>query len=274
MQSHLNVTPEGIIPVYQRYVDIDEDIHQKLSLYTLSLYVAFRFAAQFGQDSSRIKRTAQYMADKAKISKRQYFISVNELEAVGLIKRDPTSKIGEVGAIYIARHLWHFTPELAPKPVSISTSEEPMQNLQGAMQNLHTLFINSSHKIPTDSNFQETKPSKPRLASKKDSKPSLLREMIDIYREIFPDNPQPHKTAISTNLEKTLRTLIKRWPEVAHGEAFTLEYFRRYLRGLKELAPKFSLKSYTTEDGREKKNDLLTFCRWNTVVSFSEDRYS
>lgn len=134
-------------------------------------------------------------------------------------------------------------------------------------------FPTSCGEIPTAIPKLLPSSSNNTITAKPSSDP-ILREMIDAYRETFPDNPQPHKTAISTNLEKTMRTLIKRWPEIANGEAFTVDWFKRYLRGLKELAPKFSLKSYLTQDGREKKNDLLTFCRWNTVVSFSEDRYS
>lgn len=126
---------------------------------------------------------------------------------------------------------------------------------------------------PTSSNNTITAIA-PASKPKKDSSQQMLREMIDAYREIFPDNPQPHKTAISTSLERAMRTVIRRWPEVTEGEEFTLDWFKRYLRGLKELAPKFSLKSYVTKDGRVKKNGLLTFCRWDTVVHFSEDKFS
>src|SRR5436190_16560446 len=101
MQSHHNVTPLIIIPVYQRFVDVDEDIHQILTLPALSLYMTFRFQAQFGQDSARIKRSAKESYEKAKISRAQYYRAVNELEGVGLIKRDSKSKLGGFAAIYI-----------------------------------------------------------------------------------------------------------------------------------------------------------------------------
>src|SRR4029078_5465245 len=144
MQPTHNVTPLNRIPVFQRFVDVDEDIHQILTLHSLSLYMTFRFQAQFGHDSSRIKRTARETYTKAKISRSQYFKSVNELEEVGLIKRDPTSKLGEEAAIYIARHLWHFQPQLAPKPVVIGGFEEPVSDVDGPIHNMDTLKISNS----------------------------------------------------------------------------------------------------------------------------------
>ena len=104
---------------------------------------------------------------------------------------------------------------------------------------------------------------------------NLMRELIEVYREEFPNNPQPHPTLISTSLEKVLRTLIKRWPEADPNKgAITPERFRLYMRGLKQLSPKFALGEYVTQDGNKKKNSMETFCRWNTFVKFLEDQYS
>lgn len=104
---------------------------------------------------------------------------------------------------------------------------------------------------------------------------NILREMIDAYRESFPNNPQPHPKLIATSLQKTLQTLIKRWPEAdPEGKPFDIVGFKRYLHGLKTLAPKFSLGEYETKDGNKKKNGMETFCRWNTFVKFLEDQYS
>lgn len=124
----------------------------------------------------------------------------------------------------------------------------------------------SNNTITTNSNS----------TSKSKAKPDeLMRELIQVYREEFPNNPQPHQTLISTSLEKVLRTLIKRWPEAdPHKNALTAESFRLYMRGLKNLSPKFSLGEYVTKDGNKKKNNMETFCRWNTFVKFLEDQYS
>jgi hypothetical protein len=104
---------------------------------------------------------------------------------------------------------------------------------------------------------------------------NMLREMIDSYREAFPNNPQPHPKLIATSLQKTLLSLIKRWPEAdPEGKPFDIVGFKRYLHGLKTLSPKFSLGEYETTDGNKKKNGMETFCRWNTFVKFLEGQYS
>lgn len=116
----------------------------------------------------------------------------------------------------------------------------------------------------------------PAVAPKAKKTPSVeLRELIDVYREVFPDNPQPHKRVISTSLQKTLAGLVKRWPELdPEGKPLTTESFGRYLTLLRTTAPKFALGEYVTTQGNRKKNSLETFARWNTVVKFLEDAYS
>jgi hypothetical protein len=103
----------------------------------------------------------------------------------------------------------------------------------------------------------------------------LMRELIQVYREEFPNNPQPHRTLISTSLEKVLRGLIKRWPEAdPEKRPLDAQAFRRYMIALKEIAPKFALGTYETPHGKWKKNGLETFARWNTLVRFLEEQYS
>jgi len=105
--------------------------------------------------------------------------------------------------------------------------------------------------------------------------PELMRELIQVYREEFPNNPQPHKTLLSTSLERVLRNLIKRWPEAdPNKNALTPESFRLYMIALKEYAPKFALGEYETKQGTSKKNGLITFCRWDNFVKFLENQYS
>lgn len=103
----------------------------------------------------------------------------------------------------------------------------------------------------------------------------LMQDMIQVYREVFPDNPQPHCKLISTSLQKTLQSLIRRWPEAdPEGNQLDISAFRRYLTLLRETAPKFSLGEYLTKEGNKRKNGMETFCRWNTLVQFLENKYS
>lgn len=112
-------------------------------------------------------------------------------------------------------------------------------------------------------------------SSSKSKSTELMLAMIAAYREIFPDNPQPHPRLISTTLHKTLQTLIKRWPEAdPQGRPLEIETFKRYLIALHDNAPQFSRGEYVTKDGNKKKNKMETFCRWNTLVNFLENNYS
>jgi hypothetical protein len=128
--------------------------------------------------------------------------------------------------------------------------------------------------LPSSSNNTITTTSDSKSKSK--AKPQeLMRGMIDVYRETFPNNPQPHPRLIATSLQKTLQTLIKRWPEAdPNKQPLDIEAFQRYMTALRQLAPKFSLGEYTTADGNKKKNNMETFCRWNTLVKFLENQYS
>ena len=125
----------------------------------------------------------------------------------------------------------------------------------------------------TTSESNDSAPAAPK--SKKQEVNDLMRELIDIYRQEFPDNPQPHAKLISTSLDKVLRGLIKRWPEAdPYNKPLTPDAFRQYMKALKSIAPKFALGAYETKSGRLKKNGLETFCRWDNFVKFLEEQYS
>ena len=144
--------------------------------------------------------------------------------------------------------------------------------------------INTATSSSTDSQAatsakakaKNVNPEKPASQEKnqKQQTHELLRELINIYCEVFPDNPQPHQTVISTTLEKSLLSMIKHWPQIAEGKQVTVNGFRDYMEALKREAPSFSLSEYETSSGRRKKNGLETFARFNTMVKFSEGAYS
>lgn len=136
-------------------------------------------------------------------------------------------------------------------------------------ENTTSLSINNT--INTNSESEAS----PATAVKKSKSTIDLRKLIEIYAHWFPDNPQPHGRAISTSLEKVLRTLIKRWPE-AHPQGLPLTYdqFDHYMNLLSNNAPKFSKGEYLTPNGTKKKNNMVTFCRWDTFIQFLEGKYS
>ena len=147
------------------------------------------------------------------------------------------------------------------------TGRDPCPNGQTYTNTSTSLRKNTTNSESVDSSA---------AASKKKSKPNIdLRQLIDIYGKWFPDNPQPHKKTITNELEKVLRTLIRRWPE-AHpdGLPFTPEQFEQYMMLLSSDARNFSKGSYVTKSGVTKKNGMVTFCRWDTFINFLENKYS
>lgn len=269
MNKNKNETLLIIKPVYQRYVSIDENIHETLSLHALSLYMALRYNADFRKDESEIIRSAEQLYTKAKISRPQYYRCMNELENHGLVLRDPDNKLGEKCAIHVARELGFFKNNVQEEDRGVSHRDRGVSH----RDTYHYSSSRNNINIITNSESCDSSVAAKKVNKKNDQE--LLWEMIAVYRETFPDNPQPHQKLISTSLKKTLQTLIKRWPEAdPQGNALTIAAFRRYLTLLRENAPNFSLNAYVTSDGNKKKNNMETFCRWNTFVKFLENQYS
>jgi hypothetical protein len=260
MNKNNNETTLVIKPVYQRHVSIDENIHSTLSIHSLSLYMVLRYQADFSKEDAEVKRSAQFLYTRAKIKKSQYYLSMTELEQNGLVLRDPENKLGEKCVIHVARELGYFTRGVH----TVDRGVHDMDTDQYSPSSINNSEFNNSPVLAT-----KEKPKKPKADV------VFLMALINVYREVFPDNPQPHKRVIATSLQRTLLTLVKRWPELdPDGNALTVEAFERYLTLLKTTAPKFSLGEYVTDQGNRKKNTLETFARWNTVVKFLENAYS
>lgn len=119
-------------------------------------------------------------------------------------------------------------------------------------------ITNSNTKNTNNSEFDNSPaavtPKKPKPQKQSSGEAlAFLMALINVYREVFPDNPQPHKRVIATSLQRTLSTLVKRWPELdPDGLPLTVEVFKQYLTELRNTAPKFALGEYITEQGNRK----------------------
>ncbi len=258
MSKNKNEAIVTIKPSYQPYVAIDKNIHAALSCYALSLYMTFRYEADYRKDDSEIKRSAEYLYTEAKISRAQYYRCLNDLEACGLILRDEESKLGDKCIFHVARELGYFTRGVSERDRGVSDRDTDH----------YSLSLKDINSESGDS------PASPKKVIK--GKPNIdLRKLIEIYAKWFPENPQPYTKALSTSLEKVLKTLIKRWPE-AHpeGREFSYDQFDNYLDMLSTNAPNFSKGEYTTKQGNRKKNTMVTFCRWDNFIKFLEGAYS
>jgi hypothetical protein len=260
MNKNNNESSVVIKPVYQRHIAIDENIHAALSLHSLSLYMAFRYQADFSKEDAEVKRSAQFLYTRAKISRPQYYRCLLELEKHGLVLRDPDNKLGEKCVFHVARELGYFNKGVHTVDTGVSERDRGVSD-------------RDTDQYPSSSSINTTNSSS--TSKSKEKNVNIYRELIDVYRTEFPNNPQPHPKVISTSLQKTLQTLVKRWHELdPESKPLTPDTFRRYLMALKSLAPKFSLGEYETPNGNRKKNSLETFARWNTVVKFLENQYS
>jgi len=261
MNANERETSVVIKPSFSPYISIDQDIHTALSIHSLSLYMVLRYNADFRKDDSEIKRSAQFLYTRAKIKRTKYYECMLELEQHGLILRDPENKLGDKCVIHVARELGYFTRGVRETDRGVRDTDTDQESIS-----LSNINIANSESDNSPAAVPKSKQRKPNLA---------LMQLIDVYREVFPNNPQPHPRVISTSLQKSLSTLVKRWPELdPDGNPLTLETFKKYLEVLRDHAPKFSLGEYETPSGNRKKNNLETFVRWNTVVKFLEDAYS
>jgi hypothetical protein len=277
MSTSQNETTLNIKSVGQRWIGIEENILEALTIHSYVVYSALRFLADYGKDDAILKLTSKTVYTKAKISRAQYFKCINELEQNGLVLRDSRALIGGNAIIHVAKHLNYFTPQICSE---LLNNETPVSDVDGSVHHVDTLISNSfKNKDNTISEFDNSpvtaRIQKPQKPKPKKQSPVELRELIEVYRQTFPDNPQPHKTLISTSLQRTLSSLVQHWPRIdPNGNPITVAAFRNYLSMLKSNAPKFSLGEYLTPDGNKKKNNLETFARFNTVVKFLENAYS
>lgn len=160
--SNIN-TPAQIKRTYSRYIMINEDIHQALDGSSLLLYMAFRFFADFAEEDAIIKKSSQALYTKAKISRRQFFISLKKLEHHGLILRESDAKNHSISTYHVASNLGYFNVSLNNSEV-ISIGDPPVQNMHYPVQNMHPIqyplsikkekmFIN---KHPKESKIEKT----------------------------------------------------------------------------------------------------------------------
>jgi hypothetical protein len=277
MNTNKNETNLDLKRTQSPYIMIRENIYDALDLYSLSLYMAFRYESDFSKEDATIRRSAKYLSAKAKISIRQFFLSLNILEDLGLVMRDPSSPLNSISIYHVAQDLNYF-----------NTDCRGVHGVHTGVHGMHTDHYSFPLNNNTNGEFANSRNSSNGMLledesidsavaePKKKSKPKIdLRQLIDIYGKWFPDNPQPHEKTITNELEKVLRTLIRRWPEAhTHGLQFTPEQFEKYMECLSQDAPKFSKGEYTTEKGNKRKNTMVTFCRWDNFIKFLQGEYS
>lgn len=246
--------------------------------------MALRYESEFLKDESSVKRTAKFLYTKAKISRAQYYRSMNELENNGLVLRDRNNAVGDKCVFHVAKDLGYFLKQQNTDYMPVSLPDRGVSEREGGISNRDTDHYsfslssinttNSESSIPPAAATGEKVRSKPVTRMTTEQKNKLMWEMIGVYREIFPDNPQPHKRVIAKKLQKTLLELISIWPRIDPKEReFTIEAFRKYLLSITKIAPQFAFTGWTRSSGKERPNDMITFCKQDNVIGFLEGKY-
>lgn len=249
MTSSKNVTTLALKRTKSPYIMIREDIYEALDLYTLSLYMAFRYESDFQKEDSIIRRSAKSLYEKAKISRRQFFLSLNILEDFGLVLRDSSSELNSISIYHVAQELHYFNTDCGV-----------VQDVHGVVHDMHTYHYSyplSNINITSDSGESPT------IGN---------QEVIDAYHEVLPECPQIK--VVDNQLKSQLNHLRKHWPRYQkEGKSFSIESFKDYLNYIKQHYPWF-IKPYTTEGGMVKRNNLRVFTRQINITKIVNGEFS
>ncbi len=254
MNSKKNATALVLKRIKPRYIVIDENIHEALDLYTLSLYMAFRYESDYQEAESLIKRSAEFLFKKAKLSRRQFFLSLNILENFGLVIRDPQNELHSISTYHVARELNYF-----------NTDCRGVHDMHGVVHHVHTdqYSLSTKENINTISDFEEPKP--------KTQKTVNMAEVTDAYHEVLPDSPKIR--VIDTRLANQIKKMINNWPKYSSsGQEFTLQGFKDFLLAIKQHQPRFLL-PYNTDKGKGH-NNLRTITHETNLAKLINNEFN
>ena len=120
----------NIKTIQSRYMTIEEDIYLSLDIHSMSLYTALRYEGDYSTETSKVIKSMQYLCERAKISRRKAFESLNVLEKFGLIKRENEKRLGEVGLIWVSKHMGFFKP--------VHDMHTPVHDMHTPVHQVHT----------------------------------------------------------------------------------------------------------------------------------------
>lgn len=247
MNNNLNETTVGIKRTNSRYIMIRENIHAALDLYTLSLYMVFRYESDFAEENAIVKRSAKFLYEKAKISRRQFFRCLNILEDNGLVLRDSDNGLNSVSTYHVAQELDYFNTNCGVVP-----------DVHGVVPDRHT----DHYSFPL-SNINITTSDNPKIS---------CQDVVEAYHEVLPDSPKIK--VVGTELTKQIKSMIKNWHKYQkEGKTFSIDSFKDYLFYI-QAHYSWLVKPYTTESGKIKRNNLTNLTREKNIVRIVNGEFS
>jgi hypothetical protein len=275
MPKNNNETNLIIKPVYQRNVSIDENIFATLSLSALSLYMVFRYEADYRHQESDVKRSAKFLYTKAKISRTQFYTTLNMLEHHGLVLRDPNNQLGEKCVFHVAKELGYFTNKEGVHVVDrgvhvVDRGVHVVDTDHYSFPLLNTTtspFLSEDFKNTTTTVFFENG-----KAVNDSDRLVPVDEILEVYREHMPEMVQVR------NADKEIINLIKKmqkdWPKYQkERKKFTIPLFIDFLNFVRTNHPWF-ITPYVTQGGHTKKNSIRELIREKNLSKFSNGEFS
>jgi hypothetical protein len=232
---------------------IREEIHSVLDIHSLSLYMTFRYIADFEDKDALVKRSAKFLYEKAKISRRQFFLSLNILENFGLVLREPSNPLNSISTYHVAQDLYYFY-----------TDCRVVHEMHGVVHGMHT----DHYPLPIKDNINIISD----LTEKPENPLPEIDAILQVYEEVLPDCPKIK--VVDSKLKQQLHQMRKNWPKYQkEGKAFSLESFKDYLVYLKTHYGWF-VQPYTTESGSIRRNSLRNFTREINICKIVNGEFS
>ena len=254
MTKNKNEPNLAIKPVYQRHIVIDENIHQALDLYSLSLYMAFRFEADYRSECSSIKRSAQFLYQKAKISRPQFFRCMTVLEDLGLILREESNEFKSISTYHVARELDFFNT-IGSKSHDVSDRDYPVSDRDTDQYSFSVSSINTTSVSDETSNSKISN-----------------QEILDAYHEHMPELTRI-KT-VDRDLGNKIKSMQKNWHKYQKdGMKFSIDLFIAFMQFVKKYHSWF-IRPYTTAAGNQRKNSLRNLITEKNLAKFANGEFS
>lgn len=195
----------------------------------------------------------QWIADQLNVNRRKAIKIANLLKQKGYIEHIKNSK-GQ----------WYWRTKKAQVIHDNTNCSSPASVPEG-----HPPSVPQGHpKDPKDININTSEQSSPAVSTFFDSTPL---DLITVFKEELPDNPQPLVNVINKSLEPKVRKALKDFKTYWHartGEPLTEKGFRAYLKGLKNNCPGFVNNKYINKGGKTQKNGIMVFLKWQTLEGY------
>lgn len=254
MNKNKSETKIGLKRINPRYINIRENIHQALDLYTMSLYMAFRYESDYSQEDAIITRSAKFLYEKAKISRRQFFLSLNILENFGLVLRDSDNALNSISTYHVAQELNYFNTDCGV-----------VHDMHGVVHHMHTDHYSLSSSIinNTISVSDETCSSNKLIPQ---------QQIIDAYNEHLPE--LTHVKTVDREVSNKIKKMQKDWPKYQReGKKFTLELFIAFMKFVRTNHSWF-ITPYVTPQGNTRKNSLRNLISETNLTKFANGEFS